>query len=159
MNLHDLFDWSNSGVGVAGLVLTVGALWQATGAKKAAEEAREAVWQRDASDSFSELEGPAGELVQLLQFERRNEAAVRVRDLLAQIPRDRARFERFLAGDADKLKGMETVFQKLAVQLSAPDFMERKDEFEAAMGAVFEANRDLSAVYGRLLSRLDREEK
>ena len=43
MILHDMFDWTNSGVGAAGLVLTVGAIWQATGAKKAAEDAREAV--------------------------------------------------------------------------------------------------------------------
>jgi hypothetical protein len=40
MILHDLFDWSNSGVGLAGLALTVGALWQATGAKRAVTEAR-----------------------------------------------------------------------------------------------------------------------
>jgi hypothetical protein len=159
MILHDVFDWTNAGVGAAGLFLTVGAIWQATGAKKAAEEAREAVWQRDASDSFSELEGLAGELVQLLQYELPSEAGVRIRDLLVQIPRNRARFERFLASDADRLKAMETVFQKLAVQLSAPDFMERKDEFEAAIESVFEASRDLSAVYGRLLSRLDKEEK
>jgi hypothetical protein len=36
MILHDLFDWSSSGIGAAGLMLTAGALWQATGAKKAA---------------------------------------------------------------------------------------------------------------------------
>jgi hypothetical protein len=157
MILHDLFDWTNSGVGVAGLALTVGAVWQATGAKKAAEEAKEAIWQRDASDSFSELGKLAGELVQLLQLQRPNEAAVRVRDLLALIPRNRARFERFIAGDTDRLKAMESMFQKLAVQLSAPSFMEKKDELEAAIGAVLEANRDLSTVHGRLLSRLDRE--
>jgi hypothetical protein len=74
MILHDLFDWSNAGVGAAGLMLTLLAIRQATGAKKAAEEAREAIWQREASDSFSELGGLAGELIQLLQFERPSEA-------------------------------------------------------------------------------------
>jgi hypothetical protein len=157
MILHDLFDWSNSGVGVAGLALTVLAVWQATGAKQAAEEAREAIWQREASDSFSELEGTAGELALLLQLERPNEAAVRARDLVARIPRDRARFDRFLAADSDKLKAIELVFQQLAVRLSSTRFLEEKDEAQKATDAVFEANRELNAIYGRLLARLDEE--
>jgi hypothetical protein len=76
MILHDWFDWSNAGVGVAGLGLTILAIWQATGAKKAAEEAREAIWQREASESFSKLSGLARDLAQLLQYERPSEAAV-----------------------------------------------------------------------------------
>jgi hypothetical protein len=36
MILHDWFDWSNASVGVSGLALTIAAIWQATGAKKAA---------------------------------------------------------------------------------------------------------------------------
>jgi hypothetical protein len=55
MILHDLFDWSNSGVGVAGLVLTVGAVWQATGEKRAATEAKEAVNRRNAADAMMEV--------------------------------------------------------------------------------------------------------
>jgi len=43
MILHDLFDWTNSGVGAVGLALTAGAIWQATGAKKAASAVRDAV--------------------------------------------------------------------------------------------------------------------
>lgn len=154
---RDWFDWTNAGVGVAGLGLTILAIWQATGAKKAAEEAREAIWQREASDSFSELSGLAGELVQLLQFERPGEAAVRVRDLLAQIPRDRARFLRFLAADSDKLSAVEAIFRKLALQLSTPGFLEKKDEFQAAVQEVLSANSVLREVYGRLLARLDEE--
>ncbi len=159
MILHDWFDWSNSGVGLAGLALTVGAIWQATGAKKAAEEAREAIWQREASESFSELERAAGELALLLQLERPNEAAVRARDLVARIPRDRTRFERFLAKDSDKLKAIEAIFQQLAVRLSSTKFLEEKDEAQIAIDTVFEANRELNAVYGRLLARLDEEKR
>jgi 23S rRNA G2069 N7-methylase RlmK/C1962 C5-methylase RlmI len=78
---------------------------------------------------------------------------------LAQSPRDRARFVRFLDADSDKLKGVEVVFKKLAVQLSASGFLEKKDEFQAAVQEVIEANSVLSEVYGRLLARLDEEEK
>ncbi|MGA2166972.1 MAG: hypothetical protein ABSG62_02090 [Terracidiphilus sp.] len=156
---RDWLDWTNASVGGVGLLLTIAAIVQATGAKRAAKEAREAIWQREASDSFSELGGLAGELVQLLQFERPSEAAVRVRDLLAHIPRDRARFARFLAADSDKLKAVEAVFRKLALQLSAPGFLEKKDEFQAAVQEVLGANSVLSEVYGRLLARLDEEGK
>jgi hypothetical protein len=159
MILHDFFDRSNSGVGLAGLALTVGALWQATGAKKAATEAREAIRQREASDTFSELGALAGDVVQLLQFERSKEAAVRARDLVARIPRDRARFERFLGGDSDKLKEIESVFQGLAVKLSSELFLEERGAVKAAIAAAFEANGELNAVYGRLLARLDKEDK
>ncbi len=157
MILHDWFDWSNAGVGAAGVVLTIGAVWQATGAKKAATEAREAIWRREASDSFSEVERIAGELALLLQLERPNEGAVRARDLVARIPRDRARFDRFLAADSDRLKALESVFQQLAVKLSSARFLEEKGEVQVALQAVFEANRELNLVYGRLLARLDEE--
>ena len=37
------------------MVLTVGAIWQATGAKKAATEARQAVYRRNAADAMVEI--------------------------------------------------------------------------------------------------------
>jgi hypothetical protein len=49
---RDWFDWTNATVGIVGLGLTVAAIFQATGAKKAAEAAREAIWKREATDSF-----------------------------------------------------------------------------------------------------------
>jgi hypothetical protein len=156
---RDWFDWTNAGVGVVGLAFTLWAVWQATGAKKAATEAKEAIWQREASDTFSELEQAARELALLLQLERPSEAAVRARDLVARIPRERARFERFLALDSDKLDLLEFVFQKLAAQLSAPGFLEREDEFQQAIKDVFEANSALNTVYGMLLARMDEEGK
>ena len=63
MILHDWFDLSNSGVGVAGLILTVGAIWQATGAKKAATEARQAVYRRSAADAMVEIVRIAEQLI------------------------------------------------------------------------------------------------
>jgi hypothetical protein len=147
-------DWSNTAVGGVGLLLTITAIVQATGAK---QEAKEAIWQREASDSFSELEGIAGELALLLQLERPSEAVVRARDLAKRIPRDRARFERFLSADSDKLKALESEFQRLAVQLSSAKFLEEKGGLQVAIQAVFDSNRELNAIYGRLLAKLDEE--
>jgi hypothetical protein len=159
MILHDWFDWSNAGVGMGGLALTVGAIWQATGAKQAAIEAKEAIWQREASDSFSDLERVASQLAVMLQLERPSEAVVLARDLVARIPRDRARFERFLASDSDKLKELEPFFQGLALQLSAPGRLEEKDELQTAVREALAAIGVLSQVHGRLLTRLDEEEQ
>jgi len=157
MLLHDWFDWTNAGVGTVGLALTVATLLFAKGAKKAATEAKEAIWKREASDSFSELSGLAAELVQMLQFERPIDASVRARDLVTRIPRERGRFERFLADDFDKLKALESDFQRLAVQLSSPKFLEKRKQDHVAIQTVFEASRELNAIYGRLLARLDKE--
>jgi hypothetical protein len=52
---RDWFDWTNATVGAIGLVLTVLAIIQATGAKKAATGAKDAVWKRTASAAFQEL--------------------------------------------------------------------------------------------------------
>ena len=157
MLLHDLFDWSNAGVGVVGLALTIGTLWQASGAKNAARETKAAISRRLASDALAHIEKLAGELTLLLQLERGAEAAVRARDLVSSIPRDRMQFDRFLRGDSDKLKGLETLFQGLAVRLSSRAFFEERVQVEQAMEAVIEANRELGAIYGRLLAHLNEE--
>lgn len=104
MFLHDWFDWSNAGVGVAGLALTVGALAQATGAKRAARQAREAIGHGNAADSLSEMVRFAEQLATWVQCERRAEAIVQVREIVLRIARDRGEFDRFLASDADKLR-------------------------------------------------------
>jgi len=55
MILHDWFEWSNAGIGLSALVLTLGAIWQATGAMSAAIEARKAIGYRNATESFAEV--------------------------------------------------------------------------------------------------------
>jgi hypothetical protein len=84
MILHDLFDWSNSGVGVAGLALTVGAIWQATGAKKAAQDARHAVYRRNASDDLRRLERLATGLLTAIETEEYDLASHEARDLISE---------------------------------------------------------------------------
>jgi hypothetical protein len=77
---------------------------------------------------------------------------------VARIPRDRARFERFLAADSDRLKALESIFQQLAIRLSSSRFLDGKDEPQRTIQEVFDAKRDLNALYGRLLARIMRRD-
>ena len=140
-----------------GLALTILAIVQATGAKRAATEAREAIYQRNAADALAETVRLAEQCVEYLLLERPSEASVRARDLVLRIPRDRARFDRFLTGDSGKLREAESVFQRLVIRLSSFRFFEDNDEARAEFDAVLESSRGLSAVHGRLLARLDKE--
>lgn len=80
--MHDWFDWTNSGVGLAGLALTVGAIWQATGAKKAAQDARNAVYRRNAADDVKRLERCAASLLTAIEAEDYGLAGHRARDFI-----------------------------------------------------------------------------
>ncbi|WP_263353748.1 EAP30/Vps36 family vacuolar-sorting protein [Acidicapsa acidisoli] len=154
---RDWFDYTNFGVGLVGLVFTLWAVRQATGAKQAAKETREAIWQREASDSFSDLLHIAESISELVQFERQPEAAVRVRDILARIPKDRARFERYLGSDSAKLLALESRYQELARKLAEPAVWDDSDARRVATDAALGASRDLSEICGRLLKRQDEE--
>jgi len=71
------------------LVLTVGAIWQATGAKKAATEARQAVYRRNAADAMVEIVRIAEQLNTSVLYERPVEASIQLRELVFRIPNDR----------------------------------------------------------------------
>jgi hypothetical protein len=159
MILHDWFDWSDYGVGVAGLALTVGAVWQATGAKRAATEAREAVYHRNAADAFAEIVRLAEQFATWVECERRAEAVVQVREIVLRLARDRGEFDRFLASDAGKLKEVESNCQRLADMLGYEEFplsaSAKRELFSDTLMIVHE----LSAVLGRVRAKGDQEEK
>lgn len=159
MILHDLFDWSNSGVGVAGLALTVGAIWQATGAKKAAREARQAVYHRNAADSFAEIVRLAEQFATWVECERRAEAAVQVREIVLRLARDRGQFDRFLASDTDMLRDIESRCRILADYLGKAEFpvgsRAKREMFNQTLWIVTE----LSGILGRIRGRIEREDE
>jgi hypothetical protein len=104
MILHDLFDWSNSGVGVTGLALTVGAVWQATGAKRAVREARSAVYRRNAAEDLRTIRDPSFDLLNAIQTER-FELALHISGRFISACSDvRERHRTFLGGDGGKLE-------------------------------------------------------
>jgi ribosomal protein L31E len=158
MILHDLFDWTNSGVGVAGLALTVGAIWQATGAKKAAREARGAVYRRNAADAMVEIVRIAEQLNTSVLYERGTEASIQLRELAVRIPRDREEFAKFLASDAGKLTDVESTCNRWADFFAQGEFplnaAQKRDLFIETLKTV----QELSAIQGRLRRMLDQEE-
>jgi hypothetical protein len=155
---HDWFDWSNSGVGVAGLVLTLWAVRQATGAKKAATEARDAVQHQNAADSLAEIVRLSEQFATWVRCERRAEAVVQVREIVLRLARDRGQFDPYLGSDADRLKYVETTCLRLADLLGQEEFpdgpSEKRDLFSDTLMIVTE----LSAVLGRLRAQGDQEE-
>ena len=104
MIFHDLFDWSNAGVGVAGLALTVGAIWQATGAKIAAREARKAVYQRNSAEELGSVRDLAFDLLNALQAERYELALHIVGRFIAACGSARERHRGFLGSEGGKLE-------------------------------------------------------
>jgi hypothetical protein len=158
MILHDLFDWSNSGVGVVGLGLTLWAVRQATGAKKAAMEAREAIHHRNAADAMVEIVRIAEQLNTSVLYERQAEASIQLRELVFRIPRDREEFANILASDADKLRNVVSNCKRWADSLCQGEFplsaMAKKELFNETLNTV----QELSAIQGRLRRMIDEEE-
>jgi hypothetical protein len=154
MALPEWVDWSNTAAGGVGLVLTLITMIQATGAKKAATEARTAIWQREASDLFSNIEKQATDLTQNLMYERWREGFFASRKLMTDISRHRRQFASFLSNeDEQKLAQVESEFQALAGKLSDEVTWKASGKPQEAISAVLNASREINGVYGRLLQK------
>jgi hypothetical protein len=159
MILHDMFDWTNSGVGVVGLALTVGAILQATGAKKAAIQAKNAVLRRNAADAMVEIVRIAEQLNTSVLYERRIEASIQLRELVFRIPKDREEFAHLLALDADKLRDVEASCKRWADFLSVGEFPLSAVSKRLLFNETLNTVQELSAIQGRLRRMLDQEEE
>ena len=157
MYAHDWVDISNWWIGAAGLVLTVGALWQAAGAKAAAIEARKAVYQRNAADALSEIVRHAEQLATWVESDRWAEAIVVAREIILRLARDRTEYAQFLGADAARLERIQLSCSSLRRQCKLksvdPDF---RDVLMADTLAIIE---ELSAILGRIRARVDEEGK
>jgi hypothetical protein len=157
---RDWFDWTNATVGGVGLLLTLAAIWQATGAKTAARAARQAVDQRNAADALVEIVRIAEQLNTSVLYERRVEASMQMRELVFRIPRDREEFACFLASDGDKLRNMESNCIRWAAAILVHGKFplraaEKNDLYKETLNTV----QELSSIQGRLRRMLDQEEK
>jgi hypothetical protein len=157
MILHDWFDLSNAGVGVAGLGLTLLAVRQATGAKRAATEAREAVHHRNAADAFAEIVRLAEQFATWVECERRAESVVQARELVVRIAASRGEYGRFLSSDGASLKRVGASCQRLADFLSQGEFpfsaAAKKNLFSETLRIV----QDLNAILGRLRGEMEKD--
>ena len=144
---------------MAGLALTLGAIWQATGAKNAAREARQAVYHRNAADAMMEIVRTAEQLNTSVLYERRVEASIQLRELVFRIPKDREEFANFLASDADKLKNVESSCMRWADFLGQGEFPLSVEAKKYLFKETLNTVQELSAIQGRLRRVLDKEEK
>lgn len=85
MIVHDAFDWVNASVGGVGLVLTIAAIAQATGAKSAARAAERGVRRHNAEVDFASLARMAKELHGYVEAGRMPEARLRTTDLRSEL--------------------------------------------------------------------------
>ena len=141
------------------MAFTLWAVWQATGAKRAATEAREAVYRRNAADAMVEIVRIAGQLNASVQHDRWVEASMQMRELVFQIPKLREEFASFLAADADRLRNVESNCIRWAADfhVSWPvplPVANKSDLIKDTLNMV----QELSAIQGRLRRMLDQEE-
>ena len=104
MYAHDWVDISNWWIGAAGLVLTVGALWQAAGAKAAAIEARKAVHRRNSVDDLARLRALVLEFSTALRNEQDDVALHLAETFISSCSVMRERHREFLKKDGAKLE-------------------------------------------------------
>jgi hypothetical protein len=153
MILHDLFDWSNSGVGVAGLALTLGAIWQATGAKKAARDARKAVYRRNASDDVRRLERIASGLLTAIEMEQSDLASHQARDFISECLNTREHHRARLGIDGGKLDVAFVLVRAISRGIQAGS--KKSEMIEIAQRVV----GDIGSLAGTLSRNIEEEEK
>lgn len=109
LNARDWFDWTNAGIGTAGLALTFVTLLFAKGAKKAATEARVAVYRGNSADDLERILTLAHDFSRALQNEQDEIALYVAESFTSACSSARERHRGFLGREGAKLE--------LAVQL------------------------------------------
>lgn len=101
---RDWFDWTNSGIGLCGLTLTVWAVVQATGAKKAASRAEASILRHNAEGDFGSLTQKAKELHTYVENDQLSEARLRTSDLRSDLAAAVGRHELHLTSKIKELR-------------------------------------------------------
>jgi hypothetical protein len=105
---------------IAGAILSWRAWKAAILARDAAREARRAVRSTNAAEALRELNQSASELLDFIQNDRLQAAAIRARDLFSQVGSSRMRWRRFLSDDETLGTAQEKV-RKVSLGLTAVD--------------------------------------
>jgi hypothetical protein len=157
MLLHDWLDWSNSGIGAVGLVITVGALFQATGAKRAARQAVGTVRRHNAEVDFSSLARVAKELHCYVEDGKMSEARLRTTDLRLELATAIRNHGPFLQKDITRLTGkqidLKLVTQGLNSSAGALSATER-NRLLTIIGEILDL---LAGIAGQLSGDIDQE--
>jgi hypothetical protein len=119
MLLRDWFDWTNSGVGAAGFLVTVGAIWQATGAKRAASEARQAIYRRNSAEDLGRVLDLALDFSSALQTARDELALHLAGRFISTCTAARERYRGFLGTEGGKLETAVDVIANAAERIQS----------------------------------------
>jgi hypothetical protein len=149
---RDWFDWTNATIGVLGLGLTILAIIQARGAKKAALGAKEAVWKRTASAAFQELARLGLQLDVYASAQRFGEASALSRILRPAFTeaRDNFKFELDKV-QQDRLDEVNRNLDQLTEWLSDSGIFDA--HLQDAKAAARNASAALSGIAGHLQQR------
>jgi len=149
---RDWFDWSNASVGAVGLVLTIVAIVQATGAKRAATGAKEAVWKRTASAAFQELARLGVQLDLYTSAQRLGEASALSKILRPSFTEARSNFGHELVKVSSKsLDEINGNLERLSEWLS--DSKKFDEHLQEAKAAAANSSAALSGIAGQLQQR------
>lgn len=151
---HDLFDWTNAGVGTAGLMLTLLAVRQATGAKTAAQGARQAVYRRNASDDVKRLERLASNLLTAIETERDDIASHQARDFISECLNVREHHRARLRTNGGKLDVAFVLVRAISreIQKSEANRINLIESAQRVLG-------DMSSLSGILSRNIEEEEQ
>ena len=151
-----MFDVIAGWASIAGLGLTIWAIVAATGAAKAARQARAEVRKSNAADEFKHLQYLGGELLSFLEQGQVDAALVRSRDLTTAM-RNAARRWQSLITAADARRYEESALQvsviaRMLASHGAPDVPREKQKMLAICHEVLSV---ISAVSGSVTARIE----
>jgi hypothetical protein len=149
---RDWFDWTNASVGGAGLLFTIAAIWQATGAKRAAQEARQAVYSRNASEDVNRLERLALSLLTAIEIGHFDLALHIARDFIAECPKVREHHRIWLGSEGGKLEVASSHVR--AISVGVQNRKPKSGLIEIAQRVVV----DMSALAGMLNREIEEKE-
>ncbi len=157
MIAHDTFDWTNASIGAAGLVLTVSALFQATGAKRAALQASRNIQHHNAEIDFSSLARIAKELHGYVEDGRMSEARLRTTDLRSELATAIRSHRQFVSGELSRLREKQIDLKLVTEGLNGgPDSLSSTERIRLLRitGEILES---LAGLSGQFRSQVDRE--
>lgn len=154
---RDWFDWTNFGVGWAGLAITLWAVRQATGAKRAALRAEKGVLRHNAEIDFISLARMAKELHGYVESGSMAEARLRTTDLRSELAIAIKQHTVFLGSRAPALRDKQVDLKLITEGLNRTGSAISNQEKTRLLGIVGAILEMLAGESGALRSSRDSE--
>jgi len=155
-----MFDLITGIASIVGLAISVWTLIVATGAKRAAGQAREAVRKGNAAEEFKNLSRVADEFLSHIEADQVPAAVLRARDLMSAISLASRRWGRFLSVEGrnnfEEAYGQISVISRSLSTNGAPASPQQKDKMLKICHGVVRA---MSKETGTLFSELEEPEE